>query len=174
MADNLTQSPDGPEHVKEYLTLDQALAKVFAQADSTWKETWAPEPQEISEMEELLGWRLGSPEFVFHRASKKGKDLGIAMVTEEKGRFKPITFMVKVSPQGQVESVLVMVYRESRGDGVKRKRFLKQFQGKSARSPLRMNRDVTSLSGATLSSRAVTAGVRRVLLLVERRYGFGQ
>jgi Na+-translocating ferredoxin:NAD+ oxidoreductase RnfG subunit len=125
----------------------------------------------IADLEMALGWRIPETEFVFHRGSRAGRDLGVAMVTEEKGRFKPITFLVKVRPDGEVEAVHIMVYRESRGDGVKRQRFLKQFRGKDADSHLRMNRDITNLSGATLSSRAVTAGVKRVLHLVRTRYG---
>ena len=172
-ADRLTESPDGPEHVKVYLTLDEALEKAFGKADSLWTETWTPEPAVRDSLEGLLGWRIPEQEFVFHRGRREGRDLGYAVVTEEKGRFKPITFMVKVSARGVVESVQVMVYRESRGDGVRRKRFLKQYRGKDAGDPLRLNRDVTVLGGATLSSRALTAGVKRVLLVVETRYRLG-
>lgn len=164
-------SPDGPEHVRVYLTLEEALGKVFADADTTWSEIWNPSAERIAGIESKLGWRIPEREFVFHRARRGGRDLGVAMVTEEKGRFKPITFLVHVDGDGEVGSVHVMVYRESRGDGVKRSRFLKQFRGKYVDSPLRMNRDITNLSGATLSSRAITAGVKRVLHLVRERFG---
>jgi thiamine biosynthesis lipoprotein len=171
--DLVQESPDGPEHVKVYLTLEQALDKVFARADSTWTESWTPTPEEIADLEMKLGWRVPETEFVFYRGQRKGQDLGVAMVTEEKGRFKPITFMVKLTPAKEVEMVHVMVYRESRGDGVKRQRFLKQFRGRDAGDPMRMNREITNLSGATLSSRAITAGVKRVLAVVGMRYGHG-
>lgn len=171
--DGLTESPDGPEAVKVYYTLEEALDKVFAKADSVWSEPWSPTPGEIAALESRLGWRVPPGEVVFHRASRKGEDLGWAVVTEEKGRFKPITFMVHVGSDGRVAMVLVMVYRESRGDGVKRQRFLKQFRKKDAADPLRLNRDIRMVSGATLSSRALTAGVKRVLMQVEMRYGEG-
>jgi len=170
VADELTESPDGPEHVKEYLTLDEALGKVFAKADTLWTERWTPDGTERATLEAALGWRLPDESVVFHRARRGNKPLGWAVVAEEKGRFKPITFMVHVKPDGEVGKVLVMTYRESRGDGVRRQRFLKQFRGKSLDDPLRVNRDVTILSGATLSSRALTAGVKRVLALVRARY----
>jgi DNA-binding transcriptional regulator of glucitol operon len=169
-ADDLTESPDGPEHVQVYLDLNQALDKVFPKADKIWSEEWVPTPEERQSLEFALGWRLNQPSFVFHRASHKNKNLGFAMVDEQRGRFKPITFMVHVSPKGEVGRVEVMVYRESRGNGVQRQRFLKQFRGKSTHDPIRMNRDITVLSGATMSSRALTAGVKKALILVERRY----
>ncbi len=170
LADDLTESPDGPEHVKIYLDLDKALDKVFPGADKIWSEEWIPSSSEKQNLEFALGWRLNQETFVFHRATKKGKDLGYAMVDQQRGRFKPITFMVQVSTHGKVGRVEVMVYRESRGDGVQRQRFLKQFRGKSTHDPIRMNRDITVLSGATMSSRALTAGVKKALILVQRRY----
>ncbi len=168
--DALTASPDGAEAVKIYFTPDAALARVFAKADSMWVETWLPSAMEITTLSQQLGWQVQPDSVRIHRGSHGEQDLGYAIITEEQGRFKPITFMVKVSPRGQVEMVLVMVYRESRGDGVKRQRFLKQFRRKNATSPLRLNRDIVGVSGATMSSRGITAGVKRVLALIALRY----
>jgi FAD:protein FMN transferase len=166
----LSESPDGPEHVIVYLELEEALAKVFPGAEKIWTEEWIPSPDEKQSLEFSLGWHLNQESFIFYRAEKKGTDLGYAVVDQQVGRFKPITFMVQISPKGEVGRIEVMVYRESRGEGIKRQRFLKQFRGKSLGDPIRMNRDITVLSGATMSSRALTAGVRKVLALVQRRY----
>ncbi len=172
--DGLTVSPDGPEHVRHYFSLDEALGEVFARADSTWTEPWTPDSTAVAAMEARLGLRLDTRPVSFHRASRRGRDLGWALELEEKGRFKPITFLVHVEPDGEVGKVLVMVYRESRGDGVRRQRFLRQFRGKRADDPLRLNRDVVTLSGATMSSRALTTGVKRALVMTEQRYGLSK
>jgi hypothetical protein len=164
-------SPDGPEAVRVYFTEEQALADVFAKADSLWQEPWTPTPGQRQAVEAELGWQLAEESFVFHRARRGDRDLGRAVILEEKGRFKPITFMVHVRPDGEVGRVLVMVYRESRGDGVRRQRFLKQFVGRDVDDPLRLNRDVVNVTGATLSSRAMAAGVRKALVLSTVRYG---
>jgi len=164
------QSPDGPEAVKVYFTAEEALDKVFAKPDTLWAEQWSPTPQERTELEGRLGWRVTENTFAIHRARKNGVDLGYAMITQEQGRFKPITFIVKLSAERRVDMVLVMVYRESRGDGVKRQRFLKQFHDKGASDHLRLNRDIVAVSGATMSSRALAAGVKRVLAIVDMRY----
>ncbi len=42
-----------------------------------------------------------------------------------------------------------------------------QFAGKTAQAPLRLDHDIRNISGATLSSRHVTEGVRRLLALYE-------
>ena len=171
--DGLTESPDGPEAVRVYFTESEALAKVFGKADRGARHTWTPTDEQRAGLAQRLGVAVTEASFAAWRGRDGDKDLGWALVLEEKGRFKPITFMVHVGPDGRVAMVLVMVYRESRGDGVKRQRFLKQFRKKDAEDPLRLNRDIRMVSGATLSSRALTAGVKRVLLQVETRYGKG-
>ena len=168
--DDLTESPDGPEAVKVYFTPEEALANVFAKADTLWSEEWSPSSAERTELEGRLGWRVEDETFVIHRAGKDGNNLGYAVITEEQGRFKPITFIVKMSAEHRVDMVLVMVYRESRGDGVKRQRFLKQFRDKDTSDHLRLNRDIVGVSGATMSSRALAMGVKKVLAIVELRY----
>ncbi len=169
--DGVTESPDGAEAVKVYFTETEALAKVFAGADSLWVETWHPSAAETAALAERLGWQVAPGAVRIHRGRRQGRDLGYAVITAEQGRFRPITFLVKVAPDLRVEMVLVMVYRESRGDGVKRQRFLKQFRRKDSASPLRLNRDVVGVSGATMSSRGITAGVKRVLAQLDLRYG---
>jgi thiamine biosynthesis lipoprotein len=168
--DQLTESPDGPEAVKVYFTPEEALAKVFAKADTLWTEEWHPDPGERAELEARLGWTVPEEFFVVHRGAKDSRDQGYALIMEEQGRFKPITFIVKLKADLRVEMILVMVYRESRGDGVKRQRFLKQFRDKDGTDPLRLNRDIVAVSGATMSSRALATGVKKTLGIIELKY----
>jgi hypothetical protein len=60
-----------------------------------------------------------------------------------------------------------MTYRERRGDAVKRKRFLRQFEGKTAQDPIMVNRDVVHLTGATVSSWSIAAGVKKAVVLFD-------
>ena len=161
------KSPDGPQHVIEYLTLDAALNKVFAEADSVWQVDWSPADAQRRRIERRLGWRLADSSFAIHRGVGEGVDLGCAIVGNEIGLYKPITFLVHVDGEGKVSSVQVMVFRESRGGEVRRRRFLTQYAGKSVRSPIRINRDIIGVTGATLSVRAVNAGVKKALAIVE-------
>lgn len=42
-----------------------------------------------------------------------------------------------------------------------------QFVGKTAASPVRLNKDIANITGATLSSKHITDGVRRVLAVYD-------
>lgn len=164
------ESPDGPEAITVYLTEEEAIQKAFPRADSTWHETWTPSPSQRQRIERRLGWRLAEPDFTIYQATEKGEHLGYAVITEQIGLYKPITFLVKADPKGRAEGVWIMVYRESRGGEVRRQRFLSQYRGKSAQSPIRLNRDIIGVSGATLSVRALNGGVKKVLTMLDVAY----
>ena len=69
------------------------------------------------------------------------------------------------------KSVEILIYREPIGGEVKSEAFRKQFQGKKDTDPVRSGQDIKNITGATLSSRAVSLGVKRALLLWKEFYG---
>ena len=164
------QGTDGPEAIAVYLTEEQALKKAFPDADTLWSEVWTPTPIERRRIERRLGWRLEEPNFTIFQATKDGQHRGYAVVANQIGLYKPITFIVKVKSDHRVGGVWVMVYRESRGGQVKRQRFLTQYKNKDVDHHIRLNRDIIGISGATLSVRALNAGVKRVLAVLEVAY----
>ena len=159
------QAPEAGEEV--YLTLDEALKIAFPRADRVKTEDRAPTFEERRRIEERLGWRVPEPSFRFYVGEKSGAVQGYALVMDEIGKERPITFMVKVDPDGRVEDVSVMVYRESIGSEVKRSGFLKQFRGKSGSDRLRVGREIGSITGASLSCRAIAAGVKKAVVLAD-------
>jgi hypothetical protein len=99
------------------------------------------------------------------------KVIGYAVVVNEIGKHRPITFVVGVTPEGKVRGVEIMVYREPKGGEVRMKRFLRQYLGKTLEEPILTGRDITNITGATLSVRAVNRGTKKALALVEVVYG---
>lgn len=160
------ESPDGPEAVKIHASLDEALALAFPAATAWRTEDWLPSAALRKEMERALGWRLDEEVYQVHRAEAAGRLQGHALVVNQLGLYKPITFLVAVDAEGLVTRVVLMVYRESRGEAVKRRRFLRQYEGKSLDDPIRLNRDIDGVTGATVSVRGVNAGVRKALALL--------
>ncbi len=78
--------------------------------------------------------------------------------------------MVGITPEGKVFTVEILVYRESKGSEVRRKRFNAQYEGKTSLDPIRINKDIINVTGATMSVRSVSAGVKRALVLAEEFY----
>ncbi len=87
-----------------------------------------------------------------------------AFILEEIGKTEYITtgFVVK---KGQIESVKVLVYRESHGGEVARKSFTNQLRKTSLQRNRRISRKPRNIAGATLSVRAMTKLARLALYL---------
>jgi thiamine biosynthesis lipoprotein ApbE/Na+-translocating ferredoxin:NAD+ oxidoreductase RnfG subunit len=151
-----------------YLTRDQALAEVFPAAKRFESASLELDAAQTRRIQERCGRRLTEDKMEVFRALDSGdKPLGYAVVTDEIGKFQPITFLVGARPDGKITGIAVMVYRESIGSEVKRPRFLRQFKGKSAASALQVKRDIIHVAGATLSSRAIGRGAKKVLVALD-------
>ena len=156
------------------LTQEQALKVVFPKSESVKSETKVLPPEQRKMLEENTGLRFPEPAYPTFVATTKGQPDGYAVILNEIGKHENISFIVGVSPKGKVMEVAVMEYRESRGGEVKEQRFLSQFRGKSSGDPIRVNQDIVNYTGATLSSYAISRGVRRALALIHLLYGAGK
>ncbi len=87
-----------------------------------------------------------------------------AWILEEIGKERPITVGIVVN-DGAIEHMEVLVYRESRGGEVRHERFRRQFSGARLDDRRQLTRSIDSISGATLSSRALVKLARLALLL---------
>ncbi|MGD9157155.1 MAG: FMN-binding protein [Desulfobacteraceae bacterium] len=67
----------------------------------------------------------------------------------------------------KVIKVAVLKYMEKRGRPIARSSFMKQYDGKTSRDPIEVGKDITGISGATISSRAASFSVKKALILVE-------
>lgn len=158
-----------------YLTRDEALREIFPELESVRAERWTLSEEEVSRIREGSGVEVpGRRPVVYGVRGEGGKLLGWAMILEERGKYRPITMMVGVTPDFTVHGVEVMVYREDRGEEVRYDRFLQQYRDKDAGDPIRTHRDIMNVTGATISVRSMNDGVRRALHTVELLYGGGQ
>lgn len=99
--------------------------------------------------------------------------LGWAVIRNVKGKDQMITVLVAVDTTGRLRDVDILAYREPYGGEVAYEGWRKQFRGKDAGDPLQVGRDIRNISGATISTHAVTAGVRRTLADFARWRGEG-
>jgi Na+-transporting NADH:ubiquinone oxidoreductase subunit NqrC len=80
------------------------------------------------------------------------------------GKHEFITYALALGADGTVRGVEILEYRESYGGEIRNPKWRQQFVGKRPGSQLRLDKDIKNISGATLSSRHVTDGVRRLLV----------
>ncbi len=159
-----------------FLREDQAPQAVFSEATTFSREVVNATPELRERMRALLVPTVPSiweEQYVTFKAMSDGHLLGYAIVTEEIGKHRPITFVVGVRPDDTVNDVAVMAYREAYGGEVKSKRFLTQYHGKSAADALQPFADIKNIAGATLSVDAAGRAVKKALALARVAFGAG-
>jgi thiamine biosynthesis lipoprotein len=157
-----------------YLTEEQALKEVFPRCDEVLFNVISLTKEEKSQLQNSLKRKIYEDFFVVYMGMKSGKVTGYAMITEEIGKFHPYTFIVSVDLKGKIDKIAILVYRESRGSDIAKKRFLYQFKGKSLKNRIRINRDIINISGATMSVVTMCKGVKKVLAVIDEFYLSGK
>ena len=150
---------------------EEALKIVFHDSKEVVSETKQLTPSQKSLAEKRLGSPVTHDRWDFFIASTGHQTDGYALIDSEIGKTEPITFLVALTPRGEVKEVEILAYREPIGGEVQDARFLRQYKGKKEDDPIRLGQDISPVTGATLSSRAVSIGVKRVLVLWKIFYG---
>lgn len=148
-----------------YWELPALLTSFFPGADRVSFAKVALSQQERAALSRKLGRPLRSDWTIFI-ATKAGQVTGYAVVDEVRGMHEPITYATRFTPAGAISRMEVMRYREAYGSEVREQRFLSQFNGKTSASPMLPGRDIAAISGATISSHAVTRGAEETAAVV--------
>ena len=165
-------SAPAPAFAADYLSADQAQASIFPEADRFEARELVLEADERRALEKRLA--LPVRERWSARLARRGEErLGVVVVDDVIGKVERITFAVGVGRDGAVRQIEILSYRESHGHEVRLPAWRKQFVGRGPASALRVGEDIANISGATLSCRHVTDGVRRIVAALDalRRRG---
>lgn len=95
---------------------------------------------------------------------------GIAALETVRGKWGPVRFIASFDNQGKIKDVVILELTEKRGKPIKERKFLDQYSGKSAADPIKLNKDIKGIAGATISSRQMTDGVRKIANVYELFY----
>ena len=153
-----------------FLTEEEAVKLMFPNSERIRKELLRVPTDKKMMIEERIGWKFPEDAFEVYIGETGTQVDGYALVQNTIGKHKPMTYMVGVDAHGRVSNVELLVFREARGSEVRTKRFNVQYEGKTASDPVRLNKDIINISGATMSVRSMTAGIKRVLVLVDEFY----
>jgi H+/Na+-translocating ferredoxin:NAD+ oxidoreductase subunit G len=154
-----------------FLKPSEALKLIFKDSQEVIQEGHPVTGEVRSKAGEKLKYDLPKDHYTFYVGKTNGHIDGYALIDEQVGKVQPITFLTRISPEGKVDAVEVMVYRESHGGEVASRRFLNQFRQKTLNDELRLHGDIINVTGATLSSGALVTGVKRALVLWQIFYG---
>lgn len=161
-----------PVAAKVFLTVDEALKLAFPGCEVA-RRTAFLKPEQVQRARELSGAEVPSALVNYYVASRGGQPAGTAWFDTHRVRTLPETLMIVVDRQGRVGRIEVISFREPE-DYLPRGAWYEQFHGKALDPDLQLKRDIRPVTGATLTARATTDAVRRVLALHQILAGAGK
>jgi hypothetical protein len=155
---------------EEFMTEEEAVKTILPKSERVRKELIRLSQEKKELIEQRIGWKFPEDSFELYIGETGDKIDGYAMIHNTIGKYKPMTYMVGVDAKGTCTDVELLVFRDAKGSEVGKKRFNSQYDGKTVTDPIRINKDIINISGATMSVRSMSAGVKRVLVLVDEFY----
>ena len=147
-----------PVRATVYLSVEQAQALMFPGASFT-PAFITLTPEQMKAIEKDSDVNVLSPQVKVWKSSTGGWFIADQVV----GKHDFIPFALALDEHGAVKDVEILEYRETYGDQVRNASWRAQFTGKTHGAPLKVGNDIKNISGATLSSRHITDGVKRLL-----------
>lgn len=154
-----------PASATDYLSVADAQRVLLPHA-----QTFVPFPvtlssEQLGQIKKLAGVPQRTSQPKIWRAVNGGSTAGWVLVDEVIGKHEFITYATAISPDGHVLGVEILSYRESHGGEIRNPRWRERFRGKTVSDKFKLNQDIPNISGATLSCRNVTDGVKRLLAI---------
>ena len=154
-----------PAHATDYLTVSAAQSLLFPGAKTFSEHDLKFTGDQRARIKDLAGVRQRNEDQKVWRAERDGVPVGWFIVDEVIGKHEFITYATAIALDGKVLGLEVLSYRETHGGQIRDAAWRQNFVGKTLDSPFKLDQDIPNISGATLSSRNVLDGVKRLLVI---------
>jgi Na+-transporting NADH:ubiquinone oxidoreductase subunit C len=156
-----------PCYATTYLTVDQAQKICFTNATQFVAADVTLTRAQMKAIEKDSGVRVRLPTQKVWRAMDGNRFLGWFIQDEVLGKHEYIQWALALNADGGVRQIEILDYRETYGYQVREEKWRAQFYGLQHGAKLKLGDDIKNISGATLSCRHVTDGVKRLLSFYE-------
>jgi len=153
-----------PARATVFHAKDEALALAFPGADRVESRRFILTDAQKAEVEKLARAPLESQLWTVYVGWRDTELLGYAVIDTQIMRTLPATFMVVLTPAGEVRRIEVLAFHEP-PEYMPTARWTQQFAGRMLDEDLALRAGIQGITGATLSATALTTGVRRILAL---------
>lgn len=147
-----------PVYAKVYLSVEEAQQLMFPGATFT-KQALTLTDAQAGAIEKASRTNVLNRQVQLWKVSTGGWFIADEVV----GKHEFIPIAVGLDASGGVKDIEILEYREAYGDQVRNPKWRAQFTGKRNGARLSLTEDIQNISGATLSSKHITDGVRRLL-----------
>ena len=153
----------GNVQAAQYLTIEQAQVLMFGKSAMFERNDLKFSNDARSAIRKASGVKVERKKQPLWEVRKGDSLVGYFIVDEVYGKHEYITYAVALEADGRVRQIEILVYRESYGYEIRNSAWRAQFIGKKSGDPLFLDLDIKNISGATMSCRHISEGVRRLL-----------
>lgn len=148
------------------LSQQEALRLAFPEPATIERRTAFLDEERLSRARELAGpgVEVNQRVVTYYVGTNGDVPLGVAYFDAHRVRTLPEVLMIVVTPDGRVERIEILKFAEP-PDYIVPASWLGQFYGRQLSDELAVKGAIVNMTGATLTSRAVTWATRRVLAL---------
>lgn len=154
-----------------YHSQEEAFELAFGAGAAVTSEPVYLTDQQIAAVEQEARAKLESGLFTFYTAERGGKSLGFAAIESHTVRTQPESLLIVLSPKGEVIRVEVLAFHEP-PEYQPPARWFEMMKGRKIEQLIPGN-GIDAISGATLSSVAALASVRKVKAIFKQAYPAG-
>jgi len=146
------------------LTQEEALELAFPPPTEVERRSAFLDESQLERIRSLAGSEVSVDQSVVthYVGTRGGRPVGAAYFDVHRVRTMREVVMVLVSPEGTVERVEVLRFAEP-PEYMASEEWIAQLEGESLDPDLQLGRDIINMTGATLTSEALTRAARRVL-----------
>jgi Na+-translocating ferredoxin:NAD+ oxidoreductase RnfG subunit len=155
----------------EVLSRDQVLNNAFPLAETFVRKVIRLSDEQMKKLSRESGQKISSRFVTVYIAKNGDENLGYGFIGYTKGKSSFIKYFVAITPDGKIHSIEIMSYRGEKGSEVRHEIFKKQFVGKRVDSNIKVGSDIYAISGATISSQAITKGIRKIMYIWQEFFG---
>ncbi|UCD67502.1 MAG: FMN-binding protein [Betaproteobacteria bacterium] len=157
----------GQVQAAQYLTVQQAQKLMFGKSATFQRNDLVLDSKAMRAIREASGVRVERSKQPLWEVREGDQLNGYFIVDEVYGKHEYITYAVALGPDGRVRQIEILVYRESYGYEIRNPAWRAQFIGKKHGDPVTLDEDIKNISGATMSCRHISEGVKRLLATYE-------
>lgn len=121
---------------------------------------------QVAQLSKASAQKIDTKLYRIYSAKNGTQTLGYGVLVNKKVRTKTAISLYLIGVDGKIKSIEIVAFNEPL-EYLPTKTWLDVFDNKNSASTLKLNQDIPTTTGATLSARAISDGARAALALLD-------
>lgn len=153
-------------HAGMLISPQDAISQVYGPDVTLKKKSLLLNKTQAAQVSKVAKAKLTTKLFRTFIIDRDGKRVGHAVLLNETVRTKNAAVLYLIGTEGDIKAIEIVAFNEP-PEYIPASHWIEQFKDKSIKDELRVDRDIPTITGATMSARNIADGARVALALYE-------